>query len=110
MADPGTVVLVDFTGVAQTKRRPAVVMSSVLYHSSRPDVILGLLTTDVAGSTAPTDYVLQDWSAAGLHRPTAFRAFLLTQPATFILRELGRLSDRDWQEVKQRLRLALEVS
>jgi mRNA interferase MazF len=110
MIGPGSVVLVDYVGAVTTKRRPAVVVSSALYHNNRPDVILGLLTTDVADATGPTDYVLQDWAAAGLHRPTAFRSFLLTRPVAVILQEIGQLSQRDWQEVKQRLRLALEVS
>jgi hypothetical protein len=37
MPDPGDVVTVDFVGAIGTKRRPAVVVSSGLYHQHRPD-------------------------------------------------------------------------
>jgi len=80
-----------------------------MYHRSRPDVILALLTSQVANATAPTDYILQDWAQAGLHRPSAVRMFLATLPATTVT-VIGHLSDRDWQEVQQRLRLALAVT
>jgi mRNA interferase MazF len=43
--NPGDVVTVDFPGVAGIKRRPAVVLSSSTYHATRPDVIVGLITT-----------------------------------------------------------------
>jgi hypothetical protein len=72
-------------------------------------VILGLLTTQSSKALAPTDYLLQDWAAAGLHNPSAFRAFLATLPATGI-NAIGKLTDRDWQEVQARMRLALAVT
>jgi mRNA interferase MazF len=72
MPAPGDVVLAPFAGPAGLKERPAVVVSSDLYHACRPDVILGFLTSQVAKATAPTDYLLQDWAAAGLRLPTAF--------------------------------------
>src|SRR5919108_4650221 len=69
MPEPGDVVTVDFVGATGVKRRPAVVVSSRFYHAHRPDLILAVLTTQVITATAPTDYVLQDWAAAGLRRP-----------------------------------------
>ena len=56
--------------------------------------------------TAPTDYVLKDWTAAGLHRPSASRPFLATVHATGIT-AVGRFSDHDWQEVQARLKKPL---
>jgi len=109
MADPGDVVTVDFPGAMGIKRRPAVVVSTAVYHSARPDVILGLLTSQAAKASSPTDYLLQDWAAAGLRSPSAFRAFLATLPARSIV-IIGKLSDRDWQEVQTRLRTALAVT
>jgi mRNA interferase MazF len=41
----GDKVKVDFPGVTGVKRRPAVVLSSATYHATRPDVIVGLITT-----------------------------------------------------------------
>jgi len=102
----GDVVTVDFPGVVGIKRRPAVVVSTPLYHSQRPDVIIGILTSRVEGAAAETDYVLQNWAAAGLRHPSAFRAFLVTMPQASI-RVIGRLSDHDWKEVQARLRSAV---
>lgn len=69
MAEPGDVVTVNFPGALGVKRRPAVVVSTGTYHKTRPDVILGLLTSRVDGATAPTDYLIHDWSKAGLNSP-----------------------------------------
>jgi mRNA interferase MazF len=110
MIRPGRVVLAPLPGAVQTKTRPCVVVSTDVYHATRQDLILAVLTTVVADATQPSDYVLQDWSIAGLHRPSAFRAFLQTLPARIVRREFGDLSPRDWQEVQARLRLALAVT
>jgi mRNA interferase MazF len=93
---PGDVVVVDFPGVTGIKRRPAIALSSDAYHSTRPDVILGLITSQVAGSIGPTDYALVDWSAAGLRLPSLFRSFLVTVPRTAVYQVVGHLSDQDW--------------
>jgi mRNA interferase MazF len=108
MAEPGDVVSVDFPGALRVKRRPAVVVSSETYHTTRPDVILGLPTSRTSEATGPTDYVLEDWAEASLHGPSAFRAFLATLPAASIA-VVGHLSARDWREVQARLRPALAV-
>jgi mRNA interferase MazF len=108
MLRPGDVVTVDFPGVAGIKRRPAVVVSAAEYHHYRPDVILGIITTQVADATTPLDYLLQDWAAAGLHRASAFRAFLVTMPAA-ATRPIGRCSERDWQAIQVRLARAIAM-
>ena len=105
---PGDVVTNNFMGALSTKKRPSVVISTATYHAHRPDVMLCLLTTQIRKATAPTDYVLQDWAAAGLHKASAARCFVATMPAADVIL-IGHLSDRDWQEVQARLRLALAV-
>jgi mRNA interferase MazF len=109
MIKPGDVVTVDFVGATGVKRRPAVVVSSDLYHAHRPDAVLGSLTTQLASATAPTDYVLQDWAAAGLHHPSAFRAYFGMADVSAV-QVIGHLSDRDWQEVQACLTRALAVA
>lgn len=110
MLTPGDVILVDFPGVQGVKPRPGIVVSSAAYHTARPDVIVGLCTSRLAAATTPTDYVLQDWAAAGLHVPTAYRSFFATIPAAEVHRLLGHLTDADWAEVQARLRVALAVA
>jgi hypothetical protein len=47
MLRSGDVVPANFPGVVGTKKRPCVVVSTDDYHAHRPDVILGLLTTQI---------------------------------------------------------------
>lgn len=105
----GMVIVVNFPGVEGMKRRPAIVLSSDIYHATRPDLILGLITSQTAAATHPSDYVLQDWVAVGLRRSSAFRAFIVTVPRASVTSEIGHLSDADWQAVSDRVRVALAV-
>lgn len=106
MFDAGDLVVVDFPGVTGVKRRPAVVLSSAAYHAARPDVIVGLITSQTVG-LGPTDYALQDWTGAGLRVPSVFRSFLVTLPPSARPTRVGRLSARDWSEVRTRVKTAL---
>ncbi len=109
MPDPGDVVTVDFAGATGMKRRPAVVISSTLYHTHRPDLILSVLTTQTANATTPTDYLLQDWADAGLRRPSAFRAYFgMAIPSA--VRIIGHLSERDWLAIQRCVAKALARS
>lgn len=104
----GDVVTGLFAGSVEDKTRPAVVVSSQLYHQNRPDVVLCFLTTQIAGLNSPTDHVLHDWREAGLKQPSAFRAYFVTMRPSEITKS-GHLSEADWREVQARLKLALEV-
>lgn len=103
---PGDVVTVDFPGVTGIKRRPAVVLSSAIYHINRPDVIVGLITTQTTG-LGITDHVLQDWQAAGLRVASVFRSFIVTLPPAANLVCIGHLSERDWQSIRECIKIAL---
>lgn len=102
----GDVVTVDFPGVTGIKRRPAVVLSSNTYHINRPDVIVGLITTQTIG-LGVTDYPLQDWSVAGLRVASIFRSFIVTLQPSANLLYVGHLSERDWKGVCACLKVAL---
>ena len=108
--NPGEVIWIDFPGIVQTKRRPAVILSSASYHSTRPDVNVGLITSQTTKAFAPTDHVLQDWQAAGLRVPSAFRAFLVTLPQSSIVSTMGALSPADWTQVASRVKLAMDLA
>ena len=106
MFKPGDMVTVDFPGVTGIKRRPAVVVSTEEYQRHRPDVILAIITSQVADAVTPLDYILQDWAAANLKRASAYRSFLMTTPATSV-KLIGHCSARDWQEIQTRLARAV---
>ncbi len=107
MLRPGDVVWAEFPGAKEKKERPCVVVSSELYHSTRPDVLLAVVTSNLVIATAPTDYVLFEWEAAGLQEPSAVRIYISPRWQNQV-RRIGRLSDPDWAEVQARLRLAIE--
>ena len=73
-----------------------------------PDVLLAVVTSNIAIATAPTDFVLFDWREAGLSEPSAVRIYISPRWQHQVTR-IGHLSDADWNEVQARLRLALEV-
>jgi mRNA interferase MazF len=104
--EPGDIVTVDFPGVTGIKRRPAVVLSSAAYHVTRPDTIVGLITTRTSG-LGTTDYELQDWAAAGLRVACVFRSFIVTLPPSANLVHIGHLSERDWTSVRMCVKVAL---
>jgi mRNA interferase MazF len=102
----GDVVTVDFPAVTGIKRRPAVILSSEIYHKNRPDVIVGLITSQTK-NLGVTDYVLQDWQISGLRVPSVFRSFIVTLPPSANLIVIGKLSEQDWQGVKNCVKLSL---
>lgn len=81
-------------------------LSTQIYHQHRPDVVVGVITTQTPTPTAPTDCELVDWKQAGLHAPSYFRLFPVTFPQREI-RLIGRLSDPDWAVVRACLELGL---
>jgi mRNA interferase MazF len=102
----GDIVTVDFPGITGIKRRPAVVLSSEVYHSLQPDVIVGLITTQTRVQCV-TDYLLQDWASSGLRVASMFRCFIVTLPPSANLVVIGHLSERDWQGVKTCVKISL---
>lgn len=108
MLKPGDVVTVEFPGIDGVKRRPAVVVSTDQYQRTRPDIILGLVTSQISNTPLPSDYVLQDWAVAGLNKPSMFRTFLSTMPATACT-VIGHLTDEDWEKVQRCLQASLAV-
>lgn len=106
MFNPGDVVVIDFPGIQGIKRRPAVVISSTRYHAARPDIVVGLLTSQTP-ALGPTDYLLQDWAEAGLRLSSVFRSFFATLPPAAHPELVGHLSGRDWQGVSACVSIAL---
>ena len=105
---PGDVVIGMLRGAAETKVRPAVVISSDAYLVERPDVLVGILTTKLPQPATSMDYVLLDWKSAGLRAGSCFRAFVLTIHRQD-LAVIGHLSERDWTRVKACVRSSFAI-
>ena len=103
---PGDLITVDFPGVTGVKRRPAIILSSNTYHALRPDIIIGLITSQTKNLGA-TDYLLQDWSMAGLRVESVFRSFIVTLPKSTGMIKVGQVSDRDWSAILKCIRCSV---
>src|SRR5438067_2363897 len=106
---PGEIVVLTIHGAVETKRRPALVISSEEYQRQHADVIVGLLTTNLGAARTGADYVLKDWAEAGLDYPSAFRAWISTEPQGAVWSRIGKLTERDWNAVADCLRRTLAV-
>ena len=93
----GDVVLVPFPFTDQTavKRRPAVVISVSAYNRERPDVIIMAVTSQIRPNASRGELWLQDWSDAGLLKPSAVKPVIATLEQRLVIRTLGRLAARD---------------
>lgn len=107
----GDVVLVSYpyTDLITAKTRPAVVISSDNYHIEKPDIILSALTTNISSANSLLDYILKDWSIAGLKFPTAFKPVIVTIDPSLVIYHIGSLSVRDLNEIHNRLRLIMDL-
>jgi mRNA interferase MazF len=104
----GDVVLVTFvfSDEAGEKRRPAIVLSSNAYNNSRQEAIISALTSKT-DRILEGDYLLQDWTKAGLLSPTLATGIIRTIKQDMIYKKLGKLTQVDQIEIKNNLKTIL---
>ena len=104
ICEPWQVVIVPFpfTDRAQTKRRPALVLSQTRFNR-RGHSILSMITS-TGHEPWPGDTPLTDLASAGLPHPCLVRLKIFTLDNRFILRRIGILAAAD------RKRLASELA
>ncbi len=102
----GDIVLVPFpfTDQTQSKRRPAIVVSSDAYERARQDLILISLTTRVSPEARFGVAPLQQWKQAGLPVACFIKPVLFTFEKRLVIKRLGRLQEED----RSRVRAALD--
>lgn len=68
----GEVVLLPFpfTDLSATKTRPAVVVSSGIYHRVRSELLLAYVSSQVTKAHRELDHILVDWVLVGLPKPS----------------------------------------
>lgn len=93
----GDIVLVPFpfTDQTESKRRPAIVVSSDPYQRARPDLILMSLTTQVSPKARFGVAPLDQWREAGLPAPSFLKPVLFTIEKSLVIKTLGRLREKD---------------
>jgi len=98
----GDVVLVPFPyrDRLAERTRPALIVSGQAYNQNG-DLVIAAITSHP--SRFDTDHALLDWAAAGLKVSSTVRMLLATVADTRIRLHIGRLTDRDWSDVKIRV-------
>jgi len=100
-------VAVLYSNQQRSKARPAVVVSVEAVQSSRSDIIVVPLSTKAGGYFA--DRPVRDWKAASLNQPTFIKAIVVTVEQGMIERVWGRLSDYDYQQVRDAIHDVLDI-
>lgn len=108
----GDVVLIPFpyTDLSATKTRPAIIISSPIYHTTRSELLLAYLSSQLSSLTPPLDYSLVGWKKAGLLKPSFVRPKIAAVDPKLIVYQIGALSKKDLLEVDRRLRLAMSLT
>lgn len=101
----GDVVLVPFpfTDLSDTKRRPALILSSGKYNEATGDVIIAQITSRVSAPLRPGDCSIEKWREAGLLAPSRVRAKLTTLRVNLLLRRLGQMPAGDLSSIDRAL-------
>jgi len=99
-------VRIRFTAGGETKKRPAVVLTSEDYHNSRADAVVVAVSCQV-GTSYYGDYVLSDWKAAGLPKPSKAKGVIQTIERSAIEITFGELSEQDFNQLKTCVRSML---
>ena len=99
----GDVVLVPFpfTDQSGTKKRPAVVVSSHGYNSSRRDIVIMAITGQVRTPLGFGEAMVGDWQAAGLVKASALKPVFTTIDQGLVLRVMGHLSAADIKTLRE---------
>jgi len=103
------VILVNFVFADESgiKKRPAVIISNDIYQRGRDEIIIAAVTSRT-DRLLPGDGLIAGWQSAGLLFPSTATGILRTIKQSMVARKLGRLSDRDMENMEQRLTLILK--
>jgi mRNA interferase MazF len=93
----GDVVLVPFpfTNQIASKHRPAAVVINRAYSTSKPDIVIMAITSQLRPVSTLGEVWIADWRAANLLKPSAIKPVFATIEQTLIIRKLGALTAGD---------------
>ena len=93
-------VVVPYSDGRGSKLRPAVIVGAP--HPADDEILVPLSSR--LSRLAPGEFVIEDWSAAGLNVPSKVRRFLLTQDSRSVGRRIGSLSPATAERLDESLR------
>ena len=98
---PGDVILTEviFAERNETKKRPALILCASNYHKNRQDIIIAAITSNIS-RVLYGDTLLKNWKEAGLKYPSLVVGIIQTIKSSMIIRKLGTLSKKDFNNVK----------
>lgn len=107
----GSVVLLPFpfAELTATKVRPAVVVSSDLYHREEPDLLVVPITSNIQAHGGRLDTRLENWREAGLKAPSVVKSCLATLSPDLIRNQIGQLHSSDLARLDQAISLSLNL-
>ena len=102
----GDIILVPFpfTDQSTTKKRPAVVISSAVYNTERPDLIIMAVTSQIKPARVIGEVIIKDWQEAGLLKPSAIKPVITTMEKSLVIKTMGRLKERDQKALQESLK------
>lgn len=96
-----------FTNEGPVKHRPAIVVSADAFQQSRAEMIVAAMTSNTTRPLLLGDYLLQDWQAAGLPKPSRSTAIMRTLRYAMVVAQLGVVSMRDLTAIERAVVAAL---
>ena len=97
-----------FTDRDAIKRRPALVISNVLFNKQHDQLVLVMITT-TTNNVWPSDVSLTNWQEAGLKVACHFRLKLFTLDQNLISKTIGHLSSQDVKAVQDVLAKYVDI-
>ncbi len=108
----GDVVFIPFpyTDLTASKVRPVAIINTPEYQEIDGDLLVLFLTSKISQPHPKFDYLLVDWKAAGLKKPTLMRSKLAVINESLVERKIGSLSRDDTAGIEQASAQALNLS
>ena len=100
--EPFSIVIVPFpfTDKMKTKRRPALVLSS-LKHQKETGHITLLMVTSAKHSAWESDFIISHLQTTGLSSPSIVRQKIFTIDSRLVIERAGKLSTQDVKKVSR---------
>jgi mRNA interferase MazF len=95
-----------FSDLSNSKVRPAVIVSSA--HPSQDLMIVPL--TSKTSFLLPGEFILFEWSIAGLNVVTAVKRGLYTVKENLVVKKIGKLLESDSEQLENSLKYWLGIS
>ncbi len=95
-----------FTDSKQSKKRPALIISSLNFNNEAEHSIMVMITTAFKEAW-PLDMQINDLNAAGLPEASAVRMKLFTLDNRLISKKIGTLGSKDQKALKKNISILL---